>query len=44
MAISTYSELQTAVKNWSKRADLDSMIPDFIRLAELRVNSGKELE
>jgi hypothetical protein len=38
MAITTYAELQTAVKNWSKRTDLDSIIPDFIRLAELRVN------
>ena len=38
MAITTYAELQTAVKNWSKRNDLDSIIPDFIRLAELRVN------
>jgi hypothetical protein len=38
MAITTYAELQTAVKNWSKRTDLDSVIPDFIRLAELRVN------
>jgi len=36
--ISNYSELQTAIKNWSKRADLDSLIPDFIRLSELRVN------
>lgn len=43
MAISTYSELQTAVKNWSKRADLDSMIPDFIRLAELRVNRNMRI-
>ena len=38
MAITTYAELQTAVKNWSKRTDLDSIIPDFIRLAELRVD------
>mgnify|MGYP003651547030 CR=1 FL=1 len=36
--ISTYEQLQTAVKNWSKRADLDTLIPDFIRLSELRVN------
>ena len=36
--ISTYAELQTAVQKWAKRADLDSLIPDFIRLAELRVN------
>ena len=30
MAISTYAELQTAIKSWSKRDDLDSQIPDFI--------------
>ncbi|MCP4799320.1 MAG: hypothetical protein GY893_05165 [bacterium] len=36
--ISNYAELQTAVKNWSKRSDLDALIPDFIRIAELRVN------
>jgi len=38
MAITTYAELQTAVKNFGKRTDLDSIIPDFITLAELRVN------
>jgi hypothetical protein len=40
MSISTYAELQTAVKNWLHRADLDSMIPDFITLAEVRVYNG----
>ena len=38
MAISTYAELQTAIKSWSKRDDLDSQIPDFIKLAETRIN------
>jgi len=32
MAISTYAELQTAIKSWSKRTDLDATIPDFIKL------------
>jgi hypothetical protein len=34
MAITTYSELQTAIADFSHRADLTSKIPDFIRLAE----------
>lgn len=38
MAISTYSELQSAVASWLHRDDLTSIIPDFIRLAEARFN------
>lgn len=34
MAITTYSELQTAVANWLNRSDLTSRIPEFITLAE----------
>lgn len=34
MAITTYSELQTAVGNWLNRGDLTSRIPEFIALAE----------
>lgn len=37
MAIGTYAELQAAVKDWIKRADLDSIIPDFIMLGEKRI-------
>jgi hypothetical protein len=37
MSISTYLELQSAVENWLKRADLDSIIPDFIMLGEKRI-------
>ena len=36
MAISTYSELQTAVANWLDRDDLTDRIPEFIALAEAR--------
>ena len=34
MAITTYSELKTAIANWLNRDDLTSVIPDFIALAE----------
>lgn len=34
MAITTYSELQTAIANWLNRSDLTARIPEFIALAE----------
>jgi hypothetical protein len=36
MAISTYSELKSAISSWLDRTDLDTVIPDFIVLAEAR--------
>lgn len=40
MAISTYAELQTAVASWLHRDDsnLTSLVPDFITLAEAKLN------
>ena len=38
MAISNYTELQTAVANWLDRDDLTARIPEFIALAEARFN------
>lgn len=38
MAISTYSELQAAAANWLVRGDLTARIPEFITLAEARLN------
>ena len=38
MAITSYSTLKTAIENWSHRSDLDSVIDDFIDLAESRLN------
>lgn len=38
MTISTYSELQTAAANWLVRSDLTARIPEFITLAEARLN------
>lgn len=38
MALTTYAELQTSLTNWSHRADLASLLPDFIVLAEAKLN------
>ncbi len=38
MAIVDYATLQASVANWLARADLTSVIPDFIALAESRIN------
>ena len=38
MAISTYTELLSAVANWLGRADLTSRIPEFVTLAQMRIN------
>lgn len=37
MAFTSYSELKTTVANYLARSDLTSIIPDFIRLAETRL-------
>ena len=37
MAISNYSELQTAVANWLNRTDLTDRIKEFIALGEARI-------
>jgi hypothetical protein len=39
MSLQTYSDLQGAVANWLHRADLTSYIPDFITLADGRINN-----
>lgn len=38
MAISTYADLKNAVADWLERSDLGGRIPDFITLAESRLN------
>lgn len=38
MAITTYSELKTAIADWLNRDDLSSTIPNFIALAESQFN------
>lgn len=38
MALATYADLKSAVASWLNRTDLTSQIPDFITLAESRLN------
>ncbi|WP_293907482.1 hypothetical protein [Phenylobacterium sp.] len=38
MAITTYGELQAAAANWLVRGDLTQRIPEFVALAETRLN------
>lgn len=38
MAISTYAELKTAVENTINRTDLTARVPEFITIAESRIN------
>jgi len=38
MSLATYSDLKTSVATWIKRSDLTAIIPDFISLAEARIN------
>ena len=38
MALSTFTELKDAIADWLDRSDLTSRIPDFITLAEARLN------
>ncbi len=38
MALDTYSGLKSAVADWLARTDLTSQIPDFIAMAEARLN------
>lgn len=37
MALTTYSELQTAITSWLHRSDLSGIIPDLITLGEDRI-------
>ena len=37
MALSDYTELQSSIAGWLIRNDLGTVIPDFIRLAEIRI-------
>lgn len=43
MAITNYSELQTAVANWLDRSDLTARIPEFIDLAEAQLQDDERV-
>ena len=45
MAITTYDELQTTISNWLNRKEAETLaiIPDFIRLAEVKLNRMEEI-
>lgn len=43
MAMGTYTALLEAVANWLNRTDLSSRIPEFIAMAEARMNRDKRL-
>ena len=38
MALGTFTELKDAIADWLDRSDLTARIPDFIALAEARIN------
>lgn len=38
MPLGNYSELQSSVASWINRDDLTAQIPDFVRLAEVRIS------
>lgn len=38
MAIGTYAQLQATIPNWLHRGDLAALVPDFIAMAESRLN------
>lgn len=39
MALGTYAELQASIADWLKRTDMATVIPDFVKLAESRLNT-----
>ena len=43
MALSSYTELQDSVATWINRTNLTSSIPDFIAIAESRINADVRL-
>ncbi len=38
MALSTNADLQAAIADWLNRSDLSAQIPDFLTLAQLKIN------
>ena len=44
MAFTTYQDLLDSVKNWIDRDDLTTITPDFVVLAEVRINADLKLQ
>lgn len=42
MALSTYDELVDSIIDWSHRKDIDSLVPDFILLAETEIYNNQQ--
>lgn len=42
MALDTFGGLKSSIGTWLNRADLTSYIPDFVKLAEQRINYGAD--
>ena len=38
MALTTNAELQAVIADWLNRSDLSAQIPDFLTLAQLKIN------
>jgi hypothetical protein len=43
MALTTFSQLKTSIANYLNRSDLTGVIPDFITLAESKLNRNLRL-
>ena len=43
MAITTYSELQTAIGTWTNRSDLTSVVADLIAIAEAKIRRDRRI-
>lgn len=43
MALATYTDLQASIAAWMVRTDLTAVIPDFIAIAEARINADVRL-
>ena len=43
MALANYTDLQASIASWMVRTDLAAVIPDFVAIAEARINADVRL-